>query len=214
MKKVFQAHLIYPYGKNPKYNTPILGWIESNKKCYSPEYFFEKIVDIGNIWKDEIQTSRFFTLYNFDNSSLKVKIYRAVDSEKFNTYPLACFREEGLEEQPVTFINKEANYGKFIYAISSGNLKKSMDILEENLEEILEGYPCFDIMITNLIKVNESHEALKWLSLKIEEKKIDNFDELSVFYKELFLEKKNNRRFEKGILSILSKTFSYVPREL
>ena len=222
-EEVFTAHLIYPYGKNPKHNTPILGWIESNKKCYSPEYFFEKIIGLESIWKDENQICRFFTLYGVDDGSLKTRIYKPVLSEKFNNYPLACFKAEGNEEPPVTFINKEANYGKFIYAISTGDLNESARILNESQEEVLIAYPYLDILTANLMKVYESKEALKWLNnildSKIEEKKMENFfiqdfDGLNVFVKNYSQEKETKKRFENGIISILSKVFAYVPREL
>jgi hypothetical protein len=222
-EEIFTANLIYPYGKNPKHNTPILAWIESNKKCYSPEYFFEKIICLGSIWKDKDQFCRFFTLYGVDESTVKTRIYKQVESDKFNDYPLACFKKEGNEESPVTFIKREANYGKFIYAISAGDLNESVRVLKESRDDILLAYPYLDILVNNLTKVYESEEALKWLNnimeSKIDEEKtekiiINDFEGLNVFCKELFSRKRKEKRFENGIISIISKIFAYVPREL
>lgn len=225
--EVFTANLINPYGVNPKNKVPpILGWITTgDNKNYSPQYFFEKIVKIGTIWKNQDQYCRFFTLYGIDGNVLKVRVFKPADPKSLDEHPLACFKEEGSNEGPVTFINKNVCYGRFIYAISAGDLTTAVAALRQDYDGVMYAYPCLGTMIDNLLKVAQNPKAVEWLnnvlSEKVDEENmkglfLKDFQGLNLYTKELFNKKKlkAEKRYENGILAILSKVFAYVPRDL
>lgn len=219
-EKKYLAYLISPSGVNPKNSTPILAWIQDGEQIINPEHFFSVIRGM-KIWKSDDQTWRFFTLYG-ERKNIKVQLKRSVPYEEIEKRPLACFKEPVSEELPITLIKNGSLYGKFIHAISQGKLTEAYEIFNGNPEEIREAYPLLGNIITNIRLVIEDQEALNWWDAQKADKIDDimgqqvlvgNSEELNTFFEKLFEKKQETDvKYINGILSIVSKAFSYVPR--
>ena len=212
----YWANLIYPFGKR---SAPIMGWVSKDDTFYNPESFF--LEHLGEIWKTEEHTERLFFLRDKENNKTTVKLYRSVPVDKFNQVPLACFVEDVHDIGPFTYINKETNYGKYIYNISLGNIKEVARLLEEHYDEIMLAYPYLKFVNENILRVRDSQESLLWFNenksskiddLMAQKEDISSFDELDSFFKRLFQKKfaLEDERFKKGILPIVVKSFSYI----
>lgn len=215
--KSYFARCIKIYGPNPNTSTSVLAMIRDDKKIYSPEYFFHNILEI-NLWKGEEIKERFFTLYS-DRKKKKVKIYKSVEAQLFESKPLAVFTEEGSDKLPVTCIKEGSIYEKFIYSISGGDLLETSKLIKSDKESILTAYPYLKNTLTNLNLVADKKEILSWLlENKLKETfgdlEASDFKELSEYFKKLSILKKESEpeKYGKGILAIITKHFSYVPR--
>lgn len=222
-EEVFTGVVIYPFGENFKYTTPVLAWINKDGKIYSVTYFLKEIIKIGLEFKGE-NLYRYFTLYGLDGKSQKVIVYKNVNNDEFDNKPLAVFKEEGSIELPTTHINLEKNYGKAIMAISKGDLNTFMELFKIDKIGILNAYPHLKNIFINIEEVYSNEDSLRWLDdhkderindSYVENLYIDDFNGLSLFFEQMYLRerRKNEIKYGKGILSIICKTFSYIPRD-
>jgi len=210
----YQAICVVSFGTNPNKTTPVVAWIVDEKdNVYNPEEFFGR--ELGKIWRDESQTSRFFTLFG-ESESLKISMFRSVEHSKINEIPLACFTE-GSQDAPITFIDKEAVYGKYIHFVSEGRLKEVVELYKEYEAEIDLAYPFLKKMNSNILNVYDNSESLKWFdehksnlvdNIISQQVDLKNFDDLDKMFQKLYNSKKE---YEKGILGIVSKAFAYIP---
>lgn len=211
--------LLQPYGLNPLRSNPYLVWIKDEEgKIYSTTYFLENIAGL-KIWKNPEIKSRLFTIYTEEGSGRTTIISRNVDKKMFDNFPLAVFAEEGSLNQPITVI-KEGVFRDFIYSLSYGNLLEGVTLYIENKEIIEDAYPALKNICTNIQSVLEDTSKLEWLVKNLSKKrefediKASNFEDLSYYFCTLG---KNKRELEKikygkGILALICKAFSYVPR--
>lgn len=217
--KLYTAVLIVPFGPNPLTTKPILAWVEDGETIYSPTYFFKSVIAM-DIWNHDYENFRLFTLYGNEGGKYVVKIYKEVEALDFEKRPLAVFKSKDSKEPPVTCIKKETPYGEFIYSISEGDLINSSRLITNYYEEITEAYPLLKNTIDNLILVYEDQGLVNWLIRNIAKKaefrdiKASNFYELSLYFTNLADEKAKEMplKYGKGILSLISKAFSFVPR--